>query len=83
MLIIGAGGLGCPAAVYLAAAGVGHLGIVDYDNVEVSNLHRQILHTESSIGIPKAESLRQALLKLNSGIKVFRILSGSNLFPIL
>lgn len=50
VLIVGAGGLGCPCAMYLAAAGVGRLGIVDYDRVEVHNLHRQILHKETGIG---------------------------------
>ncbi|PAA84720.1 hypothetical protein BOX15_Mlig022145g1 [Macrostomum lignano] len=68
VLIIGAGGLGCPAAIYLAAAGVGHIGIVDHDNVELSNLHRQILHTESAIGTPKAVSAAEQCRRLNSSI---------------
>ena len=58
VLIIGAGGLGCPAAAYLAGAGVGRIGIVDGDVVEVSNLHRQILHTSADVGIFKADSIR-------------------------
>ena len=62
-------GLGCPAAIYLAAAGVGHLGVVDYDTVEVSNLHRQILHKEAQIGIGKAESIRRSIVGLNSTVK--------------
>lgn len=57
MLVIGAGGLGCPAAAYLAGAGVGTLGIVDGDTVEASNLHRQIGHSTAYVGQPKAESL--------------------------
>ena len=58
VLIIGAGGLGCPAAAYLAGAGVGSLGIVDGDLVETSNLHRQILHGSEDIGKFKAESVK-------------------------
>jgi adenylyltransferase/sulfurtransferase len=56
VLIIGAGGLGCPAAAYLAGAGVGTLGIVDGDVVETSNLHRQILHSTAKIGMLKVDS---------------------------
>ena len=72
MLIIGAGGLGCPAAIYLAAAGIGHVGIVDYDDVELSNLHRQILHAEAAVGTPKAQSAARSVRALNSSIKVSR-----------
>jgi len=55
-LIIGAGGLGCPAAAYIAGAGVGTLGLVDGDEVEVSNLHRQIIHSTSRVGMKKVDS---------------------------
>lgn len=64
-LIIGLGGLGSPVAMYLAAAGVGKLTLVDHDQVDLSNLQRQIVHTTDSIGVDKVESARQALLKLN------------------
>lgn len=63
ILIIGAGGLGCPCAQYLAGAGIGHIGILDYDIVEINNLHRQLLHGENSIGISKVESAKSALLR--------------------
>ncbi len=70
VLLIGAGGLGSPAALYLAAAGVGTLGIVDYDNVELSNLQRQILHRVSSIGRPKVDSAQETLAGINPEVKV-------------
>jgi len=65
VLIVGCGGLGCPAAVYLAGAGVGRIGLVDYDTVELSNLHRQILHTQTRIGELKCVSVATALAELN------------------
>lgn len=70
MLLIGAGGLGCPSAIYLAAAGVGTLGIVDSDVVDASNLQRQILHHTSSLGRPKTDSAKETLLEVNPLIEV-------------
>lgn len=70
VLIVGAGGLGSPAALYLAAAGAGRITLVDDDVVELSNLQRQILHAMASLGRPKAESGRDALLALNPDIRV-------------
>ena len=70
VLLIGAGGLGSPAAFYLAAAGVGTLGIVDDDVVDRSNLQRQILHTDARVGVKKVESARIALTELNPRISV-------------
>ncbi|MDV3468922.1 molybdopterin-synthase adenylyltransferase MoeB [Stenotrophomonas sp. C3(2023)] len=70
VLVLGAGGLGAPAAFYLAAAGVGQLRLVDHDRVERSNLQRQIVHTEASIGQAKVDSARERLLALNPTIKV-------------
>jgi len=70
VLLVGAGGLGCPAAYYLAAAGVGTLGIVDNDVVEGSNLQRQILHSTASIGKPKVDSARQTLIGYNPHTKI-------------
>jgi len=70
VLLIGTGGLGSPAALYLAAAGVGTLGLVDFDTVEVSNLQRQILHTQDRIGMPKTQSARIALNALNPDVRV-------------
>ncbi len=65
VLVIGAGGLGSPALLYLAAAGVGTLGIVEFDEVDESNLQRQIIHGQSDIGRPKAESARDSILEAN------------------
>ncbi len=65
VLVIGAGGLGSPAALYLAAAGIGTVGLVDGDVVDLSNLQRQILHSTATVGVPKVESGRQTLASLN------------------
>lgn len=70
VLVIGAGGLGSPLLLYLAAAGVGTLGVVDDDTVDLSNLQRQVLHNTSSIGTEKVESARQRLAEVNPEIKV-------------
>lgn len=70
VLIVGAGGLGSPAALYLAAAGVGTLGIVDHDRVDRSNLQRQILHADSRVGMSKANSAEVALKALNPSVEV-------------
>ncbi|HHT9135509.1 MAG TPA: HesA/MoeB/ThiF family protein, partial [Candidatus Avalokitesvara rifleensis] len=70
VFLVGAGGLGCPAAYYLAAAGVGKLGIVDNDDVDHSNLQRQILHSSKDIGYPKALSAKATLEALNPDVEV-------------
>ncbi len=70
VLIVGMGGLGCPAAMYLAAAGVGHLIIADDDLVELTNLQRQVAHSQSMIGEPKVVSAQQTLLGLNPDLKI-------------
>jgi molybdopterin-synthase adenylyltransferase len=70
VLLIGAGGLGAPAALYLAAAGIGRLVICDGDAVDLTNLQRQIIHRESGIGTNKADSARQALAEVNPGCRV-------------
>jgi sulfur-carrier protein adenylyltransferase/sulfurtransferase len=70
VLIIGAGGLGTPSATYLAAAGVGRIGIVDFDTIERSNLHRQVLYTEQDVGKSKADVARKRLLEINPNISV-------------
>ncbi|AWG20413.1 thiamine biosynthesis protein ThiF [Flavobacterium faecale] len=70
VLVIGAGGLGCPILQYLATAGVGTIGIVDFDTIEIHNLHRQILYTEEQLGLPKATTAKATVEKLNPLIAV-------------
>jgi sulfur-carrier protein adenylyltransferase/sulfurtransferase len=70
MLLIGAGGLGSPAALYLAAAGVGHLGIIDADIVDESNLQRQIVHSLNTLGTPKVDSAKRTIEALNPDVEV-------------
>src|SRR5438034_8416217 len=70
VLLIGAGGLGSPAALYLAAAGVGTIGLVDFDVVDASNLQRQIVHGTSSLGRPKTESARERLHDINPHVTI-------------
>jgi adenylyltransferase/sulfurtransferase len=70
VLVIGAGGLGCPAALYLAAGGVGTIGVLDFDRLEESNLQRQVLFTTADVGKPKAERARERLLALNPGLRI-------------
>src|SRR5688500_1945463 len=86
VLIIGAGGLGSPIAMYLAAAGIGHLGIVDSDVVDRTNLQRQILHGTSSIGRRKTESAAERLHDINPNVAVTRfdtVLTSGNALEIL
>ncbi len=73
VLIIGLGGLGSPSSMYLASAGVGHLVLVDFDKVDLSNLQRQIIHSTPDIGRPKTESARETLKTLNPEIKITTI----------
>jgi adenylyltransferase/sulfurtransferase len=70
VLCVGAGGLGSPALMYLAAAGVGTLGVIDFDTVDESNLQRQIIHGQSDIGKPKAESARESIAEINPYVHV-------------
>lgn len=70
VLVIGAGGLGCPILQYIATAGVGTIGIVDFDIIEIHNLHRQILYTEKHLGQPKAITAKSVLESLNPLIKI-------------
>jgi adenylyltransferase/sulfurtransferase len=83
MLIIGAGGLGSPAGFYLAAAGVGTIGLVDGDVVDLSNLQRQILHTTANLGKPKVESGRQTLAALNPDVTITTYQTNINADNIL
>ena len=70
MRLVGAGGLGSPAGLYLAAAGMGTLGFVDFDVVDLSNLHRQVLHHTADLGRPKTESAAETVRALNPDVQV-------------
>ena len=70
VLVIGAGGLGSPVILYLAAAGVGRIGIIDFDNVDISNLQRQVIHSNSAVGQNKAESAKDRIEQLNPEVDV-------------
>lgn len=70
VLIVGSGGLGSPSSIYLAAAGVGRLGLVDFDRVDLSNLHRQVLHQTGDVGRPKVESAKEHLTALNPEVEI-------------
>lgn len=86
VLVIGAGGLGSPAALYLAAAGVGRIGLVDGDKVDLSNLQRQIIHSTSRIGVAKTESAAEVLADLNPEVEVMtetEFVTPENILPLI
>ena len=86
VLCVGAGGLGSPVAMYLAAAGVGTLGIVDFDTVDLTNLQRQLLHDTDDVGRPKVDSAAERLAGINPGVEVVKhqtMLTSRNAFEIL
>lgn len=86
VLLVGMGGLGSPAALYLAAAGVGTLGLVDFDVVELSNLQRQVIHTTSDLGKPKVVSARETIEAINPDVHVVEYrerLSSANVMEII
>jgi sulfur-carrier protein adenylyltransferase/sulfurtransferase len=86
VLLLGAGGLGSPTALYLAAAGVGTLGIVDDDEVDLSNLQRQVIHTTDRIGVPKVDSAEESIKAINPDVEVVKYqarLDASNIMEII
>jgi molybdopterin/thiamine biosynthesis adenylyltransferase/rhodanese-related sulfurtransferase len=86
VLLLGAGGLGSPTALYLAAAGVGTLGIVDDDDVDLSNLQRQVIHTTDRIGVPKVDSAEESVKAINPDVQVVKYktrLDASNVMEII
>jgi molybdopterin/thiamine biosynthesis adenylyltransferase len=86
VLVIGAGGLGSPVLLYLAAAGVGTIGVIDGDVVDLSNLQRQVIHSTSSLGMPKVLSAKKAMLKLNPDVHVIayqQLFSADNALDLL
>ncbi len=86
VLLVGAGGLGCPTVLYLAAAGIGTIGLVDADVVDKSNLQRQVLFGEGSVGQPKVEAAKERLLDLNPGVRInthFELLTSYNAMDVM
>lgn len=86
ILVVGAGGLGCPALLYLGGAGIGKIGIVDNDTVDISNLHRQVLHTTETVGMLKCESAKRYINRLNPHVEVVthaERLTNDNSFDII
>lgn len=86
VLIIGAGGLGAPAAMYLAAAGVGTIGIADADEVDLSNLQRQVIHTTNDLGKPKVESAKETMQAINPDVNVITyhdFIAADNIMDII
>ena len=77
-LVIGAGGLGSPVALYLGTAGVGRITLVDHDTVDVTNLQRQIAHNLARVGMPKAESARQTILAINPDVQVLPVMQRAD-----
>ena len=77
-LVIGAGGLGSPVALYLGTAGVGRITLVDHDTVDLTNLQRQIAHTQARVGRPKAESAREAIAAINPDVQVLPVLQKAD-----
>ena len=86
VLLVGVGGLGCPTALYLTAAGVGTIGLVDGDVVDMSNLQRQVLFGESDVGRPKVEAAKERLLDVNGGVRIddhYVLLTSDNLMEVI
>ena len=86
VLVIGAGGLGCPVGLYLAAAGVGTIGVADADTVDLSNLQRQIAHTTADIGKPKVQSLKESMEAINPDVTVHayqKFIDSSNIRELI
>lgn len=86
VLVIGVGGLGSPVTLYLAAAGVGTIGIADADDVDLSNLQRQVIHKTKNLGIPKVQSAREAIEEINPDVKVITyhtFVTSKNIFDLI
>lgn len=86
VLVIGAGGLGCPSLMYLVGCGIGTIGIVDHDRVDISNLHRQVLHSTETVGMLKCESAKMKLNKLNPNVEIITYpvaIANDNIFKIM